>query len=113
MELKITIDDASIAKLADAIAARIGGTPAPVEAPVPTNTPNAVPAPAPVVEEAPAATSMTLGDLRGLAKGLVQAKGAPGRDTLVAILADHGAKNLTTLSESKFEDVAQAIRDAS
>ena len=58
MELKITIDDASIAKLADAIAARIGGTPAPVEAPVPTNTPNAVPAPA--KEEAPAATSLSI-----------------------------------------------------
>ena len=35
MELKITIDDASIAKLADAIAARLSGTPAPVEAPAP------------------------------------------------------------------------------
>ena len=55
---------------------------------------------------------MTLGDLRGLAKTLVQEKGAPGRDALVEILSKYDAKNLTTLDESKFEEVADAIRAA-
>lgn len=95
MELKITIDDASIARLADAIAARLGGeTSAP---------PKAAPA-------APAAASVTLGDLRGIAKQVVGEMGAAGREALVSILSEYGAKNLTTLDESKFAEVADRLK---
>jgi hypothetical protein len=55
---------------------------------------------------------MSLGDLRGLARELVSKKGALGRDKLVAILGKSGAKNLTTLDEDKFDEVAKAIRGA-
>mgnify|MGYP003634495091 CR=1 FL=1 len=96
MKITIEISQDNINQLADAIAARLGGA-----APV-------VEEPAPVVEEV--APAMSLGDLRGLAKDLVKAKGAKGRDALVSILAKAGAKNLTTLDEAKFADVAEQIR---
>lgn len=95
MELKIMVDDASIARLADAIAARLS-------------------ADAPRLEPVPAATSekplVTLGDLRGIAKQLVAEKGAAGRDVLISVLSGHGAKNLTTLPTSKFAEVADRLK---
>lgn len=105
MELTITISDADVERLADAISARLLGAtsvPAPVIETVP----------APVEEAVTAAPVLSLGDLRGLAKELVGAKGAPGRDILVSILGSFGAKNLTTLDEAKFGEVADAIRAA-
>lgn len=109
MELTITISDADIERLADAISARLLGATS-------VAAPDMKAAAKPVVEEAPAAPaaapSMSLGDLRGLAKELVSAKGAPGRDTLVSILGSFGAKNLTTLDEDKYGDVAAAINAA-
>mgnify|MGYP006892677915 CR=1 FL=1 len=102
MELTITISDADVERLADAISARLLGAtsvPAPAEAP---KRPRAE----------PGKPYLALGDLRGLAKELVSAKGAQGRDKLVSILGSFGAKNLTTLDEDKFSEVADAIKAA-
>jgi hypothetical protein len=101
MELTITISDADIERLADAISARlVGATSVEVQPPLPREP------------AAPVAPAMSLGDLRGLARELVSKKGALGRDKLVAILGKSGAKNLTTLDEDKFDEVAKAIRGA-
>jgi len=101
MELTITISDADIERLADAISARLlGATSVEVQPPVELEP------------AAPVAPAMSLGDLRGLARELVSKKGALGRDKLVAILGKSGAKNLTTLNEDKFDEVAKAIRRA-
>ncbi len=104
MELTITISDADIAKLADAITERLLGATS-AEAPV-MEIPKADPEP----DSDPIPVTLSLGDLRGLAKALVSEKGAPGRDALVRILGSFGAKNLTTLDDAKFADVAAAIR---
>jgi len=106
MELTVTISDADIERLADAISARLLGATS-------AGAPDMKAAAKPVKKAQPkAVVVMSLGDLRGLAKMLVGAKGAAGRDKLISILASYGAKNLTTLDEDKFGDVAAAINAA-
>tara|TARA_R110002126_G_scaffold82537_2_gene202361 strand:- start:833 stop:1156 length:324 start_codon:yes stop_codon:yes gene_type:complete len=106
MELTITISDADVERLADAISARLLGATS-----VPAPVIETVPAEAPKRAE-PGKPNLSLGDLRGLAKELVSAKGAKGRDTLVSILGSYGAKNLTTLDEDRFNEVADSIKAA-
>lgn len=96
MDITVTLSDSDIDRLADAIAARIGGGGAEAKPVEPKH-----------IEPLPLAVS--LGDLRGAAKALVGRLGAPGRDALAAILAENGAKNLTTLDDSRYAEVKAAI----
>jgi hypothetical protein len=101
MEITIKISDEDIAKIADAIAARIGGA-APAVATI-TNSPKATPAPAPAADPV---REISYDQLRAAAKDLVANSGAEGRAKLVKALKKHGAKNLSALPEEKYASIA-------
>lgn len=96
MELKITIDDESIAKLADAIAERIGG-------------PRKKAAPAKVEPTGSREDLVAIINLK--IKGVDASMGAANKDIIKAVLKEHGAAKVPEVAPNKIGAVIEAIEE--
>ena len=90
MEMKITIDDESISKLADAIASRLGGKPKPPP-------------------KAKREDLITM--INAKMKGVDAKTGTQNKDIIIAIMKENGAKRVPDLTDNKIGLVMRQIEE--